>query len=413
MHFWGLSSESYPVLDACAPTLKQYSWQRSDQVGRDDIARAIESAEDKLFTHLLYSVAPRFTSKTLDYPKYYDTLLHRFCPVDPLGRWISVDLGEGYVNSIGYETITSIAAASPVTWHDYDGDGYNETWSIGPVATTVTSIDEIEVGFSAADRYDQSALGAAKFKVDTFTVTISGGFVTITGPAWVLVRPALYEGFATTAIDPSTAGNYASTLDVYRHWSDPDGLTTATSQAALIWTTSPCSCFGFDTPPALLNSQDPASRALVVARCGIRDAVNGIVTPVQAVYDITTAQWYANGAWWDGLPGSCLMPDLVTIRYNAGRPLLTGTMAPFWQQVVARMAAAELARPICACDSQTSRAEMHNWQFDVTRSKGDNDESYGGVSAKSLMNPFGTRRGHIQAWQVVENEALLRAVFTG
>jgi len=71
-----------------------------------------------------------------------------------------------------------------------------------------------------------------------------------------------------------------------------------------------------------------------------------------------------------------------------------------FQVAVARMAAAELARPICACDE--ANRELYRWQFDLARTGGANDESYGAVSATDLDNPFGTRRGHVYAWRMIK-----------
>jgi hypothetical protein len=76
-----------------------------------------------------------------------------------------------------------------------------------------------------------------------------------------------------------------------------------------------------------------------------------------------------------------------------------------YQVVVARMAAAELARPICACD--VANRELYRWQFDLARTSGANDEGYGAVSATDLDNPFGTRRGHVYAWRFVKESRKL------
>ncbi len=71
---------------------------------------------------------------------------------------------------------------------------------------------------------------------------------------------------------------------------------------------------------------------------------------------------------------------------------------PF-RTVVARLAAAELARPICGCEDASR--ELFRWQFDLARSSGSGDEQYGAVSAADLDNPLGTRRGHVAAWRFI------------
>jgi ribosomal protein L9 len=76
-------------------------------------------------------------------------------------------------------------------------------------------------------------------------------------------------------------------------------------------------------------------------------------------------------------------------------------MARKFQTVVARLAMAELARPVCACES--ANRELHNWQFDLARSAGSNDETFGFISREDLANPLGTRRGAVFAWKQIRN----------
>lgn len=95
------------------------------------------------------------------------------------------------------------------------------------------------------------------------------------------------------------------------------------------------------------------------------------------------------------------------MRVRAGWPLDSdGQMARIYQTVVARLAAAELARPICGCES--ANRELARWQFDLARSGGANDEVYGAVSAGDLDNPLGTRRGHIAAWRFIRQRQDVR-----
>jgi hypothetical protein len=95
------------------------------------------------------------------------------------------------------------------------------------------------------------------------------------------------------------------------------------------------------------------------------------------------------------------------VRYLAGSPLASdGQMQEPFRTVVARLAAAELARPICGCD-EASR-ELYRWQFDLARTSGAGDEAYGAISANDLDNPLGTRRGHVFAWRFIRQRQQLR-----
>jgi hypothetical protein len=95
----------------------------------------------------------------------------------------------------------------------------------------------------------------------------------------------------------------------------------------------------------------------------------------------------------------------VLVRYLAGFPLLAdGQIDRTLARVVSRLAAAELGRPICACE--WANKEIARWQVDLARSAGNNDDQYGAVSADDLANPFGTRRGQVEAWKYVSNQAI-------
>lgn len=61
---------------------------------------------------------------------------------------------------------------------------------------------------------------------------------------------------------------------------------------------------------------------------------------------------------------------------------------------------AELPGPICACAETNKRIE--HWQLDLARSSGNGGEQYAYIASEDLSNPFGTRRGHIEAWKRVK-----------
>lgn len=404
-HFWGFASTvgATNVTSSCNKVLKQYAWQNTDAVGRSEILRAIEDAESRIQKHLGYDVAPAYREETVDWPRYNDPSLLRRAPIDATGRWGSVKLPHGHVQAAGIEARTLIDDAVAVAYSDLDGDGYDDMATI-TVVTSVTDTDEIAVYFGAADRYDGSAV-SERWRIQPLTVAISGGTATIKGPAWIFVKPVKVEGASTANLDPTDAANYASTVDIYRRYTNTEGTTNSTAQAMLIWETRACAgwwcCACSDaTYDPTDSSADPAARALAIARVGIRDAQTGLVTPAEAAYNTTSGLWSA--VRFD----TGYEPDRVTVRYLAGYPLSDGQMDRHFQTIVARMALAELARPICACD--TANREQHRWQFDLARTGGANDESYGAISPDDLNNPFGTRAGHVYAWREVQNLRNLR-----
>ena len=416
-HFWGLANSTVPVNSACDDTVKQYSWQNADAVGRDDIIKAIGEAEQKLHDYLGYWPAPKYGSKQVKYPTYIDSRVRYAGYADANTRWISVPTGENYLQAIGVELLTLISTCN-VTYSDPDGDGLNELFTIS-VATTKTDVSKIALYFSSADRLNGDAV-EGKYRIQPVNVVISGGTATVKGSSWMLVRPILYEGASAGDINPSTAGNFVTTLEAYTRVTNPQGTTISDCQVRLEWETLPYPLYRFSgsdsatsslvdggqpntdyNPLNLDNSTDPASVGMAVGRAGIRDARLGTIIPAQAVWD-AGAQVWASVEW-----GREMAPDTITVRYQAGMLLdAKGHMASELRTLVARMAAAELARPICACDSASR--ELYRWQFDLGRIGGANDERYS-ISQRDLENPYGSRRGHVWSWKYVKQKQVAEA----
>lgn len=410
-HFWGLVNSTIPVTSACNTLLYEYNWQNTDALGREALREALENAENKMRDYLGYSIAPKYFRETVQWPRFYNPgLVRSAMSSDPSGHYISQRLSNGYVSALGYEQLTLIGNAA-ITYSDTDGDGLNDKFSVS-IATTVTDPDKIAVYFVSADRLNGEGV-SDRWRISPVTITISGGTVTITGKAWLLVRPILYEGVAVedNPLDPTVAGNFATSLAVYNRTTNPDGETIYNAQASLIWETEPChgwwcycGCNGTTVPAD--SSYDPAAVSIAIGRVGIRDAISGTVTAVTALRNATTGIWSQSPQYWRE-------PDRVEFRYLAGYPLehnreATGDSVPSqngqvdkkWVTAVCRMAAAELPNRLCACDRANS--ELYNWQFDLSRAAGANDEQYA-TSEEILNNPFGTRRGHVYAWRTVKH----------
>jgi hypothetical protein len=408
--FWGIADASLlsTSADGCSSLTRQYAWQNSDAASRSELAKAIATAENILAEHLGYWPAPVYLSETKAWPSNSGAW----------GRWWNVQLTNGYIQAIGVEAHTLISAATAVTYTDTDGDGYMDTFTVGPIATTVTDPNEIALYFATADRFsagDVSSDVGERWRIAPLVVTLSGGNVMVRGPAWLLIKPITYEGVTNVGangLSPALATgvptHYATTVDLYRRWTNPDGTTNTTSQGAIVWETRPCHgwyccCDGCSAASQAFSGSpfDPAATAVALARVGIRDALNGIVSLGEAAFDTTSGVW--SSLDWT----VCDVPDRVVVRTLAGYPLgADSQMARIYQTVVARLAAAELARPICGCAD--ANRELYRWQFDVARTGGANDEIYGAISAADLDNPIGTRRGHIAAWRFIRDRLHVR-----
>lgn len=416
-HFWGVAgtqTEALAVDTGCESIVRQYAWQNSDAVGRQEIAQAIETAETRLREYLGFSVAPHYTTETVNWPRYLDLTLMQGGAIGADERRLSVQLSEGYIQGIGVEQLTALQAAAAITYSDSDGDGIDDLFTVTAAAPAdLTDIKEVALYFAAADRFSGADFADAigdRWRIQPVTVTLSGGNVIVKGAKWLLVKPQKYEGFTNvgaSGLEPSTAANFATTLDLYRRTTNTNGMTTDTSQAVIIWETPPGDgCCNSPSTAYSGSPYDPAAVALAVARVGIRDARLGIVLPAESAYDSTTGIW-SSLDW-----SICRVPDRVLIRSYAGYPLdSSGQMDQKWRVVMARLAAAELAQPICGC-ADANRALAY-WQFDLARTSGANDEAYGAVSTEDLDNPFGTRRGAVYAWRQVKHLRHMRGVVPG
>lgn len=409
-HFFGLANATVPVMSTCNDVVFKYRFQSNDALGREDLKEAIEQAEARLFAELGWSVAPRYRSVTLPYPQYLQKNLRYLGSIDSTGRWLGLKLDERKVQEVGIEATSTVEVNVAVTYSDSDGDGLEDTFTLTTAGTTTeTDEDKIAVYFNSADRLDNEGIGD-EWRILPVQITINGdGTVTVRGRKWLLARPIKYEGVGTDGqfgtLDPDTAANFATTLDVVRRYTQTTGTGVSTSQGVLYWETKPqlnlaycCGCDG-DTPDVVDDETDPASYWEAIARVGIRNAEMGFLTPGAAVYDSTNAVWTST-SW-----GLCRPPDRILVRYLAGEPLVDGEMDRELQRVVARLACAEAASRITACD--TANREFYRWQLDAAMVEGHDRLQ---VSPGDLDNPLGTRAGHIYAWRYIEKHRILGGI---
>jgi len=409
-HFWQLAGAKAPVTSACNSIVRQYAWQGADMGGRSDIRSAIEAAETRISTFLHYSPAPHYVESTLSFPRYPQTNVYRagFSGAD--GRWITLQLPEGQIQAVGIETRTVIQANAATVLSDTNVDTLYDTFTVTVPAGTITDVSEVAVYFASANRLYGDDITDEKYRIKPVKVTITGGNIVIKGRSWLIVKPNLYEGFNVNQngqLDPSDTLNYAAAVDVYRRYTAAGGTTFQTSQAALVWESQPYPSW-ITTPYA---GYDVAGVAYAMARVTIRDAERGIVGLAESVYDTPTDSWYSY-PWWDS--SLHRPPDRVIIRYLAGYPLDAQRdfrLNPKMSYAVSRMATAETTKRICACD--IANRELAYWQFDLARTSGAADESYGMISREDLNNPFGTRRGQVMAYKEVKANRVLTGFVAG
>lgn len=400
-HFWGLSGQRIPVTSNCNSVVPQYGYQQADLVGRQGIRNAIQTAEEELEPHLGYYPSPRYCETTLPWPVYPKPDTMRLGYSGSNDRWITVNVPHKYVQQMGVEKITPVGLAAAVTLSDANGDGIMDKFTVtATVPTGLTDLTQIVTYFSAADRFTGDSY-EERWRVTPVRVSLSGVTLTITGPAWLIVKPILYETMDLPSIDAAVSANYATTLDVCWRYPYTEGVALADATAILIWQTPPYPQYNYSIP---FTTTDPAGYAWSVARCTVTDGINGVLGLGEALYNTATGKWDAI-PWYSSVY-KWRQPDRVIMRYWAGYPLdKSGRMSHDFATAVTRLAAAEMPNRICACDS--ANREIYRWQFDLARSAGAGDEAYGYISREDLNNPFGTRRGQVAAWKFVKPRRVL------
>ena len=398
VHFNGGDGNSiniFPLRKNCNDFWPQYDWQYNDRLSREDLARAIESAEQDIARAVGYFPAPTWIAQeTHRYPRHHRRDVWQFGGRNVRGAGKSVKLEHGKFIQAGRRAVAVVEAGAAVVRTDPDGDSYDELATITS-ATALTNECEIKLYFAGHS-------GDPEWEIrPLLSKTITGGSVVITVNSWQLFDPDLWELYPGesvqagpfTAIDINTVGNYVATVDVYREYTDfsqasavlywePDQLNTATTCAV---------CSGTGCVACSLTEQDGCIHLR-------GDPDDGLAVPVPATYSASDARW-SQVAY-----SVCRDPDLVKVYYYAGNLAdrwRTGStceaLSEFWARMIAELATARLSKPPCSCNHIRAQYETLREDLAVI-----GRESSTILDPNLLSNPFGTRRGEIQSWRRVQ-----------
>ncbi len=399
-HFNGAAANNlnpsiFPINVGCKDVWYQHAWQRFDVISREELAEAIYDAEKDIEKELGYSPGPKWvTNEVHPYPRpSYRGVFGNGLNVRGQMKSIKARQGSKFIQA-GRRGATLVGTATTgggtLVYSDPDGDGFSELATI-TLTTTVTDTCEIGV-FTAGNA------GAREWEVRPLkSVAIAAGSVTITLDSWKLIDPDLWEFFPTGVteidgklIDISTTGNFVTSIDVYRIFTD---FTQVSAQ--FFWERDPvtnvlvfCSnCGGTGCETCTLRTQDGCIH--------VRNVQRGIVVPAPATFDATDDRWEGTN-WLD-----CREPDQVKIWYYAGeldeRFLSDETCQPlsdYWAHTISWLATARTKRPFCACGGSHAKQEWLRQDF----ARSGPDITFA-IDADQLANPLGTARGAIMAWQ--------------
>jgi hypothetical protein len=391
-HSYQLANALIPVNSRCSGIVFEYAWQSADKAGRDEIRRSIIRAEELYYQYAHYYPRVRQTTATVKWPTLGDQRLTRFSSSDFKGNFIGIQLPDGYIDALGVESKLNPLTCA-VVYTDADSDGVIDTATVTYAIGNIKA-ENLSIEFKPADVLYPDSENKIPFR----KIVSTSSTTTITLDAQVLIRPIIYTSVKALTLDPndvppSATSAYATQVIVSNVICDPNGTTVDTAQAMFIWETAAYPYWA--TPfPNDNTTKDPSALAYAIGRAGIRDARQGIVYVGEGVYDSTTGTWSGRTDF-----SNCRPPDRVQFRYRAGAND-TGL-----DVVIARLAAAELARPVCACDS--ANKELGEWQIDISRT-GAINEVY--AQPNDWTNPLGSRRGHIYAWRTIQQAQRLTGI---
>jgi hypothetical protein len=368
----------------CQTPWLQYSWQSADRVSREEVAMAIAEAEAQIEGMLGYRLCPSWEKDEWQPTiRPYRPELINLSVTDLRGYGQVARANWGHFITGGMKAKNLIIAAHAITWSAPDAVGYKET---GTVDHATTVIDPCEIAI-----YYPGKAGADEWEIRPTNVTIAGGIATITFRRELCVLEALLESLSAQGVEGTDDANFLTTVDVYRRYNDPQ------AQVSFLWEPTGCSiCDGAGCASCSYAIQS----GCLMMRGNPRNSL--------VVYQ--PAEWNSATLDFDSVGWAVeRQPDLVRLYYLAGlrdKDLICSErdMSLSWKQTVAAFAASKLARPTCDCETAHDRVER--WRQDLAFSSGAEELASYSLSSEDLSNPFGTRRGAIQAWKQVQREAL-------
>jgi hypothetical protein len=383
LHFNGLTLDSLPQDTICGMVWFQHSWQHADRVGHEDLAIAIQQAEQQIAAEVGYNLLPDWTKEErIPYALPVQPGVYNLNGLNPRGMLNSVELKRGHVISGGLKTKSVISAGESYVRTDADSDGFAETCTV-TVATTITDANEIALFYPAKN-------GEDAWEIRPIKVSFSGGNAIITFNVWLISAANQMSVFDAEPLDADLDASFESTVDVYRVYNDPS------TQVQFMWENgSPLSC-------CCGTSTCLACQFGTQAGCfHLREPRIGIAVPAPGSWDSDNDRF--NAAEW----GGCRGPDQARFWYYSGfeDKNLTRSkveMASYWEYAVAFYAASLLDRSVCGCSNV--QEFIDKWRMDVSMNEFEGTTVT--VTPELLMNKLGTTVGAIYAWKRVQQNGV-------
>lgn len=399
-HFGGAATPTVmPVnRNACSDIWRQYNWQWSDAVSREELAQAISSAEYEIARLVGYWPAPTYVSDEMHRYPHHHRRDARDDGTDVYGLYKGLRAKWGRFIQAGQRKADILS--TPLVGTPAPGDRlvYSAVGSAVVdtvtviLTTTLTDVCEIKVYFPGHSGDPEWEIRPARSK------SISGTTATLTFWAWQFIDPDLWEELPTTddpaAINydtqavPGTYDNLVQSCDVYREYCDYGEESCQFFWEPSVDDVSSCElCGGSGCLACTVTVQDGCIH--------VRDVDEGLVVPALGSYDSDEEEWTSLA------PAVCREPDMIKLWYWAGdisQGYLDGTdcdpLSHWWAETIAWLATARLERPFCSCANVTSLAQKMRTDLALLSER----QSFS-ITPELLSNPLGTKYGEVLAWQ--------------
>lgn len=394
LQFWGVAIPEVEHDTALTDNAwLQYGWQTRDALARDELAQLIASAESDIELALGYHLLPDWTvDEWRATPRPYRPELYNLNGRDVRGQSIRVHAQWGYFISGGVRASTLVAADAPVTYSNtFPPATYPNQATVSVTVDAGQDPQEIHVYYP-----DQG--GDPRYEIRPVQVSIVGTTATITFRREMAVVLTLLESLdveAVRAVDGTVDANFLTAVDVFRVYNDPS------TQATLQWSPPYCaSCGGGGCAVCGYVVQDGCLTLY-------GDPRHSDVGFWPGTWDAAT-ETFAGALWAGGRA-----PDIARLSYYSGwrdkslaQPLIQ--MDRRLARCVAIMAAARMRR---SPTDYASRRFYELYSQDMAYEAGGEQISryrlpLGSHKLSLLENPFGTRRGEIEAWQIINTLGL-------
>ncbi len=384
----------------CSKVWKQYTWQEAGQIGREDVALAIQQAEAMIEDYVGYSLLPTWTvDERITVTKAGIPEVYNVGGLNARGFPMTFKTPQGHIISGGIESKVLIEAGAAVVYTDEDGDDYFETATITaviPASVGITNPQEVAVytpGESGHDDWEMRPLNNPLTR--RRQVTIVGNTITIVLAREQLVDPDLWNALSPGPVVGANAGNFLATVDVYWHRNSPE------QQVTLMWSRGDgCNCGDTTCPTCAHATQTGCLLA--------QNFRQGIFSFRPATFD-SDAETFSAVNFAVGR-----VPDNLRVWYYAGlqdkrrdAPLLE--MDPQWERAVTYLSLTLLVRPLCDCDNVSQLLKRMTEDLAANVAVGETSQSFQ-MSPRQLASPWGTMRGALFAWSVASDITTSRKI---